>query len=93
MFHVSWLSLVVKILWTTLSIFLSIYPSIYLIYLYIHLSIYLSRKEKMYEGWQLREELYIQHMDYLSWCKETDAIESWISSREPTVKVSSEVLR
>jgi len=44
-----------------------------------------TRREKMYESWRLREELYTQHLDYLGWCKETDMVESWITSREPTV--------
>ena len=48
-----------------------------------------TRREKMYESWTLREELYTQHLDYLGWCKETDMVESWISSREPTVKDSN----
>ena len=50
------------------------------------ISVLNSRKEKMMESWRLREELYTQHLDYLVWCKETDSVESWISSREPTIK-------
>merc|ERR1711892_192516 len=49
------------------------------------ISILYSRKEKMLESWGLREEIYNQHLDYLMWSKDTDAIESWISSREPSI--------
>ena len=45
-----------------------------------------SRREKLLESWQLREELYRQHLDYLAWAKETDGVESWITSREPTIR-------
>ena len=44
-----------------------------------------SRKEKMLECWTLREEIYSQHQDYLLWAKDTSAIESWMSSREPHI--------
>jgi len=44
------------------------------------------RKEKMYESWELRMELYNQHLDYLVWVKDVTTLESWISSREPTVR-------
>ena len=36
----------------------------------------------------LGEEIYKQHIDYLLWAKEIDAIETWISFREPTIKDS-----
>ena len=39
----------------------------------------------MLECWKLREEIYNQHMDYLLWAKDTNAVESWMSSREPHV--------
>jgi len=44
-----------------------------------------TRKSKMLECWKLREEIYNQHMDYLLWAKDTNAVESWMSSREPHV--------
>ena len=44
-----------------------------------------SRKEKMLECWTLREEIYHQHQDYLLWEKDTNAMESWMSSREPHI--------
>ena len=44
-----------------------------------------NRKEKMLESWNLREEIYHQHQDYLLWAKDTTAIESWMSSREPHI--------
>ena len=45
------------------------------------ISVLNSRKEKMLECWDLREEIYRQHIDYLLWAKEIDAIESWMSCR------------
>ena len=44
-----------------------------------------ARQDKLRDSWQLREELYRQHLDYLTWAKETDNVESWITSREPTI--------
>merc|ERR1712117_243314 len=44
-----------------------------------------TRKDSMIECWTLREEIYNQHMDYLLWTKDTNAIESWMSSREPHI--------
>ena len=44
-----------------------------------------NRKDKMLECWNLREEIYHQHQDYLLWTKDTTAIESWMSSREPHI--------
>jgi len=49
------------------------------------ISVLSNRKEKMLECWSLREEIYKQHLDYLMWAKETDAIEYWMSSREPHI--------
>merc|ERR1719341_2965704 len=49
------------------------------------ISVLNTRKEKMLECWSLREEIYNQHLDYLVWAKETDAIEYWMSSREPHI--------
>jgi len=49
------------------------------------ISVLNTRKEKMFECWSLREEIYSQHLDYLVWAKETDAVEYWMSSREPHV--------
>merc|ERR1711970_1354779 len=49
------------------------------------ISVLNTRKEKMLECWGLREEIYNQHLDYLVWAKETDAIEYWMSSREPHI--------
>ncbi len=45
-----------------------------------------ARRDKLRDSWQLREELYRQHLDYLAWAKETDGVESWIASREPTIR-------
>merc|ERR1711874_902936 len=39
----------------------------------------------MGECWSLREEIYNQHFDYLLWTKDADAMESWMSSREPHI--------
>ena len=39
----------------------------------------------MLECWTLREEIYHQHQDYLLWAKDTNAMESWMSSREPHI--------
>merc|ERR1719350_520359 len=39
----------------------------------------------MQECWGLREEIYNQHLDFLQWSKETDAVESWMASREPSI--------
>merc|ERR1719422_2284142 len=44
-----------------------------------------NRKDKMVECWTLREEIYHQHLDYLLWAKDTNAMESWMSSREPHI--------
>ena len=44
-----------------------------------------GRREKMLECWTLREEIYHQHQDYLLWAKDTNAMESWMSSREPSI--------
>jgi len=49
------------------------------------ISVLNTRKEKMLECWGLREEIYNQHLDYLVWAKEADAIEYWMSSREPHI--------
>merc|ERR1719347_742959 len=40
------------------------------------ISVLNSRWEKMQECWGLREEIYNQHLDFLQWSKETDAVES-----------------
>ena len=49
------------------------------------ISVLNSRWEKMQECWGLREEIYNQHLDFLQWSKETDAVESWMASREPSI--------
>ena len=49
------------------------------------ISVLMSRKDKILECWSLREEIYNQHLDYLLWTKDADAIESWMSSREPHI--------
>merc|ERR550532_1036992 len=49
------------------------------------ISVLNSRKDKILECWSLREEIYNQHLDYLLWTKDADAMESWMSSREPHI--------
>ena len=44
-----------------------------------------TRRAKLLECWKLRKEIYHQHLDYLVWAKDTDAIEIWMSSREPQI--------
>jgi len=45
-----------------------------------------SRKDKMFESWELRREIYHQHLDYLAWARDVSTLDTWISSREPTVR-------
>jgi len=45
-----------------------------------------SRKDKMFESWELRREIYHQHLDYLGWARDVSTLDTWISSREPTVR-------
>ena len=49
------------------------------------ISVLNSRWAAMQDCWALREEIYRQHQDFLQWSKETDAVESWMASREPSI--------
>jgi len=44
-----------------------------------------TRRAKLLECWKLRKEIYHQHLNYLVWAKDTDAILIWMLSWDPQI--------
>ena len=44
-----------------------------------------TRRAKLLECWKLRKEIYPQHLNYLVWAKDTDAILIWMLSWDPQI--------